>query len=508
MSWDALKLWDEDASRIEPLTGGSSNDVWSVRIAGRRAVARLGTRSDADLAWETGLLQFLDRAGLGVPVPIPARDGRLFADGLVVMTYVEGDPPETAADWRRVAETLRRLHALTGDWPQRPGWRTSTELLQAETGTRINLPAMPPEAVARCRAAWARITSQPSSVVHGNPNNPGNVRITADRVVLLDWDEARVDVSLLDLVLPHNGAGLEGELRDIAEQASAAWEAAICWDDDYSKQQLALVRPVSRAAAEIITYPDHDILKRTGTERQYQLLHPAAEAETALAGGQVNSVFRVGDTVRRAGGRDRSMQHALFAHLAAKGFAAAPQFLGHDNQGREVLTFLPGHVPVGEGNFSDPQLAAAARLLRAYHDATADFPPVRAAGAEVMCHNDWTPANTTFLDALPAGMIDFDTALPGTRLWDLTYSAWTWLDLGDTDWEPAEQRRRLELFVAAYDDPACTPALVALGLPARQAGRAQWALAHNNPAAVDWARQCLDWTLTHITGFYHPDGMQ
>jgi Ser/Thr protein kinase RdoA (MazF antagonist) len=67
-------------------------------------------RSDADLAWETELLQHLGREGLTVPVPIPTTDGRLFADGLVVMTYVEGGPPETEADWRRVADTLRRLH--------------------------------------------------------------------------------------------------------------------------------------------------------------------------------------------------------------------------------------------------------------------------------------------------------------------------------------------------------------------------------------------------------------
>jgi Ser/Thr protein kinase RdoA (MazF antagonist) len=61
------------------------------------------SRSDADLAWETKLLQHLDRKGLTVPVPIPTTDGRLFGDGLVVMTYVEGGPPETEADWRRVA---------------------------------------------------------------------------------------------------------------------------------------------------------------------------------------------------------------------------------------------------------------------------------------------------------------------------------------------------------------------------------------------------------------------
>ena len=68
--------------------------------------------------------------------------------------------------------------------------------------------------------------------------------MTADRVALIDWDEAHVDVPDLDLVLPHNGAGLEGEARDVAEQASAAWEAAVCWKDDYAISQLAKVRAV------------------------------------------------------------------------------------------------------------------------------------------------------------------------------------------------------------------------------------------------------------------------
>ena len=166
------------------------------------ASGRLGARSDADLAWETELLQHLDREGLTVPVPIPTTDGRLFADGLVVMTYVEGGPPETEADWRRVADTLRRLHRLTQGWPQRPGWRSSTDLLHAETGTKIDLGAMPPEGVARCRAAWARLIGRQTCVVHGNPNNPGNVRMTANRVALIDWDESHVDVPDLDLVVP------------------------------------------------------------------------------------------------------------------------------------------------------------------------------------------------------------------------------------------------------------------------------------------------------------------
>jgi Ser/Thr protein kinase RdoA (MazF antagonist) len=225
VGWEALGQWGEDVVRIEPLAGGVANDVWSVRVHGHLAVGRLGARSDADLAWETGLLQHLDREGLTVPVPIPTTDGRLFADGLVVMTYVEGEPPETQG------------------WPQRPGWRSSTDLLHAETGTKIDLGAMPPEGVARCRAAWARLIGRQTCVVHGDPN-PRNIRMTADRVALIDWDESHVDVPDLDLVLPHNAAGLDDGAHDIAAQASAAWQAAVCWNDEYAIKRLAEVRTV------------------------------------------------------------------------------------------------------------------------------------------------------------------------------------------------------------------------------------------------------------------------
>src|SRR4051812_47654251 len=156
--WDALGEWGKSVTRIRPLAGGVANDVWSVRIDGRLAVARLGNRSDADLAWETHLLHYLDQQGLIIPTPIPTKDGRLFVDGLVVMKYLEGAAPTTRNDWHLVAQTIGRVHKLTTDWPQRPGWRSSIDLLHAETGTKIDLRAMPPEGVARCRAAWAKLS--------------------------------------------------------------------------------------------------------------------------------------------------------------------------------------------------------------------------------------------------------------------------------------------------------------------------------------------------------------
>ena len=236
MGWEALDQWGDDVERIEPLTGGGVNEVWSVRVKGRLAVARLGRRSDrrsdADLAWEIELMRYLDGEGMAVPTPVPTTDGRDFVDGLVVLTYVEGGPPETEADWRRVADTFRQLHRLTDGWPQRPGWRSSIDYATAETGTLIDLAAMPPEGVARCRALWARFSGRERCVVHGDPT-PGNIRMTANRVALIDWDQSRVDVPDIDLVFPHNAAGLDEATYDLAAQAWAAWDAALCYTSGY-----------------------------------------------------------------------------------------------------------------------------------------------------------------------------------------------------------------------------------------------------------------------------------
>lgn len=248
MGWETLDRWGADAARIEPLGGGGVNEVWSVRVGGQLAVGRLGRgsdgRGDADLAWETKLLRYLDGQGMTVPVPIPTMDGQDFVDGLLVMTYLGGEPPETEADWRRVADTFRELHRLTEDWPQRPGWRSSIDFLHTDTGTRIDLTAMPPEGAARCRAIWARLKERKRCVVHGDPT-PGNIRMTADRVALIDWDESRVDVPDFDLVLPHNASGLDDDTHDVAAQASAAWDAALCYTSGYHEfaaERLAEVR--------------------------------------------------------------------------------------------------------------------------------------------------------------------------------------------------------------------------------------------------------------------------
>ena len=229
--------------------------------------------------------------------------------------------------------------------------------------------------------------------------------------------------------------------------------------------------------------------------------------EVPLEGGRVTAgVVRIGETVRRPISGDRVRVHDLLIHLEQKGFEGTPRFLGIDEKNREILSFLPGEVPRDLGHFTDAQLLAAAALLRQFHDATVDFPAVRAEGAEVICHNDWGPPNGVFRDGLPYALIDFDTIRPGMRLWDLGYSAFSWLDLGNPDYTGEEQVRRLTLFADGYGLPACSPSQIAAYALARQTALASWAKVRGQLEMADWAASVAEWTALHIVERLLPTG--
>jgi Ser/Thr protein kinase RdoA (MazF antagonist) len=232
--WGSLRV-------VGRLGGGNRNEVFEVWRGDQRLVARRSRRSAASLSWEVRLLEHLARCGLRVPVVVPAVDGRPHVDGVLVMSWLEGRPP-AVGDWPAVAATLRRVHEVTPDWPQRPGAASTRALLTAERGGDVDLGGMPADAVAACRRAWAALAGSREAVVHGDPG-PANVRITAAGVGLLDWDEARVDVTDLDLAeLPQSD--LAPDRLATVRVAATAWEAANGWtvEPSYARRQLALLR--------------------------------------------------------------------------------------------------------------------------------------------------------------------------------------------------------------------------------------------------------------------------
>ncbi|WP_377491639.1 phosphotransferase [Microlunatus sp. GCM10028923] len=185
---------------------------------------------------------------------------------------------------------------------------------------------------------------------------------------------------------------------------------------------------------------------------------------------------------------------AYLGHLRDAGFTGAPLPLGIDEQGREMLSYVPGVVhrhPLPAEVAGDDVLVALARLIRALHEASAGWvPPAGAvwggsaasqgpiAGhSELVSHRDYATGNVIFRDGLPTALIDFDLARPTTRLYDLANALWFWAPLKwahPRDRPPAlanaDLVHRIEVFADAY------------GMTARQR-------AELTPLAVDLARR-------------------
>lgn len=126
--------------------------------------------------------------------------------------------------------------------------------------------------------------------------------------------------------------------------------------------------------------------------------------------------------------------HALLETILGNGVVEVPRPIGFDESGREVLTHLPGTI-LDEASpsirWSGTILEEAGQLLRRLHDAsqtlelngrewrTAAHEPI-----EVVCHNDFAPYNLLVQGDRLTGVIDFDMASPGPRIWDLAYLAY------------------------------------------------------------------------------------
>ncbi|MCH5676865.1 phosphotransferase [Streptomyces gilvus] len=179
--------------------------------------------------------------------------------------------------------------------------------------------------------------------------------------------------------------------------------------------------------------------------------------ESSLPGGFVNTVVRVGDTVRRPASARTKFVGDLLGLLEAGGWSGAPRYLGVDGEGREVLSYLAGHVaweprqPVAVS--SDESLVAVARLVREFHDLTAGT--ALAGEHEVVCHNDLSPKNTVYRlvsgELRPVAFIDWDLAAPGGRIHDVAHVCWQYLGLGTAVVDVGEAARRMRLIVDSYE---------------------------------------------------------
>ncbi len=124
-----------------------------------------------------------------------------------------------------------------------------------------------------------------------------------------------------------------------------------------------------------------------------------------------------------------------------------------------MLSFVPGEVPrnpLPPETAGDDVLVALARLIRALREASAGWAPPPGAvwggtpgpagqiagRAELVSHRDYYPGNVVFRDGLPVALIDFDLAMPTTRLYDIANALWYWAPLRDPAGPGARVRGR------------------------------------------------------------------
>lgn len=180
--------------------------------------------------------------------------------------------------------------------------------------------------------------------------------------------------------------------------------------------------------------------------------------------GGSGGVWRIGapdGTIRvhRPTGPWTPAVHELLEHLGERGLDGVPRVRGFDDEGREVLDYLPGDTLDPETEqASDGALASAAAWLRRFHDAVRGFRPgplewrqgLQDLGAdEVICHNDPGLYNWVVRDGEFAGMIDWDRAGPGKPIDDLAFLCWTGVPLL-REIPIADAARRLALAADAY----------------------------------------------------------
>ena len=189
--------------------------------------------------------------------------------------------------------------------------------------------------------------------------------------------------------------------------------------------------------------------------------------EQPLAGGVDNAgaVVRVGDTVRKPPAHPAV--RAFLTHLADAGFAGAPRWLGVDDQGRDVLDFIPGEVaipPYPVWAAEEQLLVSVARLQRSLHAAAAGFEPPpgtvwpqrRVPPGELVCHTDLCLENVVVRDGRAVAFVDFDMAHPVDPLFDIAIAARHWVPLrdpADGHWPDVDPVRRFAVFTDAHELP-------------------------------------------------------
>jgi len=166
-----------------------------------------------------------------------------------------------------------------------------------------------------------------------------------------------------------------------------------------------------------------------------------------IAEGGLDYPLRRGNTVRRPAAANTEFVQRLLLHLEAAGVTWSPRALGLDEQGREVVSWLPGcAASVG----ADVDLAELTRIVRDLHDLTASL----VEGSACVVHDDLQPRNVIVDQTRPVGLIDWEQARPGRRVEDVANLCWSFIEPTPGS-DPEEVAQKWRQIVQGYglDNP-------------------------------------------------------
>ena len=194
-------------------------------------------------------------------------------------------------------------------------------------------------------------------------------------------------------------------------------------------------------------------------------------SEETLPGGNTNGAVRIDGVVHKQTAPWTPTVHALLRHLEQAGVDGVPRVIGFDEQGRQMLTYLPGEmigdrVPWPAWVYADTTLVQVGQWMRRIHDATAVFVPPEderwflgrtMKPGWIVGHQDAAPYNAVMDGDRLVGFFDWDEAFPSPREDDLGFSALVWVPLtapaADDNSGPndvTDRSRRLQLFLDSY----------------------------------------------------------
>jgi aminoglycoside phosphotransferase (APT) family kinase protein len=220
----ALQSWG-DWTILAPFTGGYRNAAFLVEQRGVRRVAKSTRRDEHAMRWLKRVHKAARRADFKTPDLLENADGLLVVEGVTLETFIDGQPP-SLEQLETMIPQIEAFHTLTRHIEQRPGFASSLELLRESHGGDVNLSTMPRDLVTRCRAQWGAYNKFPQSVIHGDLNI-NNVVVSDGQFGLVDWDEARVDISHFDTLVLKKAIGQRLSPED--ELLLDTWEIAVCW---------------------------------------------------------------------------------------------------------------------------------------------------------------------------------------------------------------------------------------------------------------------------------------